>query len=65
MKKSFGRLLYNDLITCPENLQKEIGKDLFILIEQFRNISTQQSLNDKNLEKIFLKGNLVKKIIRI
>ena len=57
MEKSFGRLLYNDLITCPENLQKYLGKD-FHLIDQYRNISTQQSLIDKHLEKAFVQGKV-------
>lgn len=55
VQKSFGRLLYNDLITCPDELQKAIGKENFLLVDQFRNISSEASFVDKNLEKAFVK----------
>ena len=59
VQKSFGRLLYNDLITCPDSLQKQIGKENFLLVDQYRNMSSQQSLTDKNLEKVFVKGAVI------
>jgi hydroxymethylglutaryl-CoA synthase len=54
VQKSFGRLLYNDLITCPDNLLKIIGKENFDSIEKFKNYSKQQSLQDKELERAFV-----------
>ena len=66
VQKSFGRLLYNDLITCPDALQAQMPKEQFLQIEQFAQISHQDSLTDKALEKAFVKGivqNLRTKII--
>ena len=56
VQKSFGRLLYNDLITCPDALQAQMPKEQFLQIEQFAQISHQDSLTDKALEKAFVKG---------
>ena len=58
MQKSFGRLIYNDLITCPDALLKLIGKENFETIERFRNISFEDALVDKDLERSFVQGEI-------
>jgi len=54
VQKSFGRLMYNDLITCPESLLKLIGKENFDTIERFRNVTFEDALADKELERAFV-----------
>ena len=56
VQKSFGRLMYNDLITCPESLLKLIGKENFDTIERFRNVTFEDALADKELERAFVQG---------
>jgi len=53
VQKSFARLIYNDLITCPDAVMKMIGKDNYQNIEKFRNYSNEVSLVDKELERTF------------
>ena len=65
MQKSFGRLLYNDLITCPDLLQAHLPKEHFAQIEQFAQISHQDSLTDKALEKAFVKGKCSKNYLEV
>jgi len=59
VQKSFARLIYNDLITCPEAVMKMIGKDNFQNIEKFRNYSNEVSLVDKDLERTFTAGTVL------
>ena len=56
VQKSFGRLMYNDLITCPDALMKLIGKENFQAVEPYRNLAFEDALVDKNLEKTFVQG---------
>ena len=58
VQKSFARLIYNDLITCPEAVMKMIGKDNYQNIEKFRNYSNEVSLVDKDLERTFTAGTV-------
>ena len=48
--------MYNDLITCPESLLKLIGKENFDTIERFRNVTFEDALADKELERAFVQG---------
>ena len=48
--------MYNDLITCPDAVLKFIGKENYQAIEKFRNVSFEDALADKDLERTFVQG---------
>lgn len=51
VEKSFARLLFGDLRSCPEELSKKLGQEGFDALEKYKDISTADSLKDKTLEK--------------
>lgn len=49
--KSFARLLYNDFVANPEAFKEKLDKETF---DQILALTYEQSLTDRNLEKVFL-----------
>jgi len=49
--KSFARLLYNDFLSNPEAFKEKLEPEVF---EQVSALSYEQSLTDRNVEKVFL-----------
>lgn len=49
--KSFARLLYNDFRSNPDAFKKQLDPEVF---EQMKVISYEQSLTDRNVEKVFM-----------
>lgn len=49
--KSFARLLYNDFLSNPEAFKEKLEPEVF---EQVFALSYEQSLTDRNVEKVFL-----------
>lgn len=49
--KSFARLLYNDFLSNPDAFKDRLDADTFA---QLSDVSYEQSLTDRNVEKIFL-----------
>lgn len=49
--KSFARLLYNDFVANPEAFKGKLDEETF---EQVKALTYEQSLTDRNLEKVFL-----------
>lgn len=49
--KSFARMLYNDFLSNPAFFEGKLDKDSF---EQVKAISYEDSLTDRNIEKVFL-----------
>lgn len=49
--KSFARLLYHDFKSNPEAFRSKLSPEVF---DEVNNMSYEQSLTDRNLEKVFL-----------
>ncbi|KAM9903909.1 hypothetical protein OXX69_007769 [Metschnikowia pulcherrima] len=49
--KSFARMLYNDFLSNPEKFKGKLDKETF---DQVSAVSYEQSLTDRNVEKVFL-----------
>lgn len=49
--KSFARLLYNDFVSNPNAFKDKLDSEVF---EQVKSLTYEQSLTDRNLEKVFL-----------
>lgn len=49
--KSFARLLYNDFVANPEAFKGKLDEETFAQVQA---LSYEQSLTDRNLEKVFL-----------